>query len=99
MSTTIDKFMRHRRAALLSMDEGKIRRFMEKWSPASGIPAGKQVFWIGVHKARTAVLDLPEAERLRSHQWLAAKRAVEFVACSVADAGRHGDRAEHRVVR
>jgi hypothetical protein len=78
MSTTIDKFMRHRRAALLSMDEGKIRRFMEKWSPASGIPAGKQVFWIGVHKARTAVLDLPEAERLRSHQWLAAKGFGSF---------------------
>jgi hypothetical protein len=78
MSTTIDKFMRDRRDALLSMDESKIRGFMKKWSSASGIPARKDAFWIGVHKARTAVLDLPEAERLRSHQWLAAKGFGSF---------------------
>jgi len=76
--STIDKFMRHRRAALLSMDEGKIRRFMDKWSPGAEMPGAKQTFWIGVHKARTAALDLPDLERLRSHEWLTAKGFTSF---------------------
>lgn len=76
-TSEIDRFMRQRRAALLSMDKGKIRRFMRRWSPDLDEPTG-QVFWIGVHKARTAALDLPEAERLRSHQWLTAKGFGSF---------------------
>lgn len=76
--STIDKFMRHRRAALLSMDEGKIRRFMDKWAPGEEMPGANQVFWIAVHKARTAALDLPDLERLRSHQWLTAKGFGSF---------------------
>lgn len=77
MSNQSEKFMRQRRAALLSMDEGKIRRFLRRWSPDVDEPTGR-VFWIGVHKARTAALDLPEAERVRSHQWLTAKGFGSF---------------------
>jgi hypothetical protein len=78
MSAFIEKFLRERRAALLSMDEGKIRRFMDKYSGGADMPGAKQVFWIAVHKARTASLDLPEAERLRSHQWLTDKGLSSF---------------------
>jgi hypothetical protein len=79
MTDEIKEYVRLRREALLSMDEAKIRRFMTENSGGI-VPEDPSVFWIAVHKARTAAHDLPEAERLRSHQWLTSKGMASFYA-------------------
>ena len=64
----INQFLKDRTEALLSMDRHKIVAYYEKYG---GIIAKSEVvFWAGVHKARTALRDLPETERMASEKWL-----------------------------
>jgi hypothetical protein len=63
-------FRAERNAALLSLDYNTITVYMRKYGEAPQ-PDG-EVFWGGVHKARTAIKELPRAERLKSKRWLEA---------------------------
>lgn len=55
-------------AALLSLDEGKIRWFCRKWNMS--IRGGLSEFWVTVHTTRLQRHSLPEAARLESFSWL-----------------------------
>ncbi len=66
--TSTDEFVRERNAALLSLDERRIRTFMREHGVA--MPSSKEAFWRGVHKARTACKGLPMAARRESRRWL-----------------------------
>jgi hypothetical protein len=64
-------FKRDRREALLSLDKATIMAFMRKYGePAQA--SSEEVFWAGVHKARTALPELPLQDRLVSKAWLDA---------------------------
>ena len=64
----VKQFLKDRSEALLSMDKHKIVAYYEKYG---GIVAKSEVvFWAGVHKARTALKDLPKMERMASEKWL-----------------------------
>lgn len=65
------EFIRERREALLSMDEATIRAYAQKYG--GKMPADPAVFWAGVHKARTALKDLPMNARHQSACWLRSK--------------------------
>ena len=64
-------FLQERNAALLSLDEQQIRVYYEKHlkKPLSVDPL---TFWEGVHKARTAIRNLPMEARIISKRWLIA---------------------------
>lgn len=57
-----------RDAALLSLDESKIRRYMRRYRIAA--PSDPYEFWVGVHKARAQHRSLPMTARIESVQWL-----------------------------
>jgi hypothetical protein len=63
------QLLRARDAALLSMDERRIRAYFQKYNGNPG-PADPETFWRGVHKARTALKTLPMEERTKSKRWL-----------------------------
>lgn len=63
------QFLKDRREALLSMDKEKLLAYAKKYEVKS-IPSDDEIFWIGIHKARTACVDLPMEERSKSKQWL-----------------------------
>lgn len=65
----LDAFIRERNEALLSLDREKIEAHMRKYE--CPIPADDEMFWAGIHKARTAVKTFPEDERKKSRDWLA----------------------------
>lgn len=67
----IKELVADRREALLSMDKEKILAYMRKYGVP--LPSNDDVFWISVHKARTADLSLPDDERQISREWLAAR--------------------------
>jgi hypothetical protein len=70
-------FIRDRDAALLSMDEQKIRAMVRRWNGGE-MPAEPETFWRSVHKARSAAQTLPEAERRKSIAWLNARGSEHF---------------------
>lgn len=65
----LELFMASRNAALLSLNEWKIRNFYRFWNNEE-MPHDKEVFWRGVHKAITSCKDLPIEARQRSKFWL-----------------------------
>jgi hypothetical protein len=65
-------FLAERESALLSMDEQQIRAYFLKYNGNSG-PAEPEVFWRGIHKARTALKTLPMDARQESKRWLLAR--------------------------
>lgn len=80
MTTTIEQqlsdFKQERDAALLSLDEQKIRAFYMRWNPKSMTKAmltDSDVFWAAVHKAITAHTGLPLDFRRKSKVYLDAK--------------------------
>lgn len=77
MSDEIERYIRDRNVALLSMDEQTIRTFMSTYSGNPG-PADSETFWRGIHKARTGCLDLPIEERRKSKAWLDARNSSSF---------------------
>lgn len=60
-----------RDAALLSLDEGKIRRYMRRYRITP--PADPYEFWMGVHKARAQNRSLPMTARIESVHWLVTR--------------------------
>lgn len=67
--TDLEQFKADRNEALLSLDEHKIRAMYKKWN-GFDLNANPEVFWISVHKAITAALDLPDEFRQKSKTWL-----------------------------
>ncbi|HTR55014.1 MAG TPA: hypothetical protein VMJ10_30220 [Kofleriaceae bacterium] len=67
----VKQFVAERDRALLSLDEATIRAHNRKWSVRT--PDDPNIFWIGIHKARTACLSLPREERILSKMWLTAR--------------------------
>lgn len=63
-------FIRDRNEALLSLDLKKINAYMRKYGSVE-LP-DNEIGWRAVHKARTAILDLPADEKQKSKDWLAA---------------------------
>jgi hypothetical protein len=64
-------FKRDRREALLSLDKAKIMAYLRKYGEDPR-PSSDEVFWAGIHKARTALPELPVEARLASKAWLEA---------------------------
>lgn len=54
--------------ALKRLDEGKIRQHLK----VCGInaPTDNKAFWIGIHKVRATMEELPEHYRIDSRNWL-----------------------------
>jgi len=65
------QFVAERDHALLSLDEATIRAYTAKWNIRS--PEDPDLFWTGIHKARTACTTLPRDARLLSKMWLMAR--------------------------
>lgn len=72
----IKSYTRQRDALLLSMDEQRIKRFIETYAPHIAKELKKhddEFFWCMVHKMRTGSTGLPEDERQKSREWLWAR--------------------------
>jgi hypothetical protein len=67
--TDISAFVRERNAMLLACDIERAKAFYRKHNPGFRVPSD-DVVEIGLHKARTAALSLPQAERDHSRRWL-----------------------------
>ena len=64
----LQRFCKDRDAALLSLNERKIRQFAKKY--AIHIPENKTVFWAGVHKAILCLNNATEKQKRNSIIWL-----------------------------
>ena len=69
----LKQFLQERNAALLSLNEAKIRAVFRKWNEGQEMPRDTELFWASVHKAITACTALPFAFRSRSKAWLAER--------------------------
>ena len=70
----------NRNEALLSMDRAKILEWSRKQIGDDSFEREDEfIFWISVHKMRTASIGLPEHERRISMKWL-AQRGFEHYA-------------------
>jgi len=67
----VKEFVTERNCAWLSLDEVTIRQHNRKWRIRT--PDDPIVFWVGIHKARTACTSLPLDARLYSKAWLSAR--------------------------
>lgn len=65
---SLEEFKHDQREALLSMEEVKIRAFAKKYGQT--LPSTSLIFWEGVHKAITALTNLPLEVRKESKKWL-----------------------------
>lgn len=72
----ISRFNSERDAALLSLDEEKIRAMFRKWNGRE-LPEGK-VFWGAIHKAITGATNLPIEFRRKSKAWLESQGLRSF---------------------
>lgn len=65
---SFDEYVKDRDEAFLSLDETKIRDFMQKY----GIPEPEddEVLWIGVHKIITVIRSATDEQVERSKKWL-----------------------------
>lgn len=63
--------IQERDAALLSLDEARIRAYFRKYNGVP-MPRDPEIFWRSVHKARTALRSLPMEARSISKRWLIA---------------------------
>lgn len=82
MSTVFDfeTWVQERDAAFLSLKAKRICAYCRKYRVP--IPEDRDVFWIGVHKTRTALTNLPMSARSKSKNWLAIRG---FKACDGGD--------------
>ena len=64
----LEKFVRERNEALLSLDRKKIERFAKKYG--IGLPSTDEAFWRGVHKSICALTTIPWEVRQKSADWL-----------------------------
>jgi hypothetical protein len=64
-------FLAEREQVLLGMDEQAIRAYLLKWNGNAG-PTEPEVFWLAIHKARTALKSLPMEARQESKRYLLA---------------------------
>ena len=64
----LERFCKERDAALLSLDERKIRNYARKY--AIQMPENKTVFWAGVHKAILALNSATAEHKMTSAIWL-----------------------------
>lgn len=70
-------FNMERDAALLSLDEHKIRAIVKKFNNKE-MPANMEVFWGSVHKAITGALSLPKEFRQKSKDYLTKHNLKSF---------------------
>jgi hypothetical protein len=80
-------FIKDRREALLSMDRKKIESYCKKY----GVPVSDndEVFWMAIHKARTAMLKFPANEREKSRNWLHERgRGCFYDGCTLCLGGK-----------
>lgn len=66
----IEQFIKERREALLGMDKDAILAYAQKWGLKNIPTDNDEVFWAAIHKARTALTDLPIEDRRKSKTWL-----------------------------
>jgi hypothetical protein len=67
----IRAMVQERNTALASLNETTIRAYAAKYG--ARLPSDQQTFWAAVHKAITAIPDLPADLRQRSIAWLKAR--------------------------
>lgn len=72
----IKQFNKDRNEALLSMNKEKIIAYLAKYGQQ--FHSDDNIFWAGVHKARTAIPSLPFAERMVSKRWLDERGLSSF---------------------
>lgn len=65
----IQKFVKERDNALLSMDKEKIMAYMRKYK-VKFQPDNETVFWAGVHKAIIGINSATKEQKDRSAAWL-----------------------------
>jgi hypothetical protein len=68
----IKAFVKERDTVLMTGDIDKVMAFHRKHNPL-GSPLAREIVEIGMHKARTAALSLPLAERVKSRKWLSSR--------------------------
>lgn len=66
----LGQFLKDRDEALLSLDETKVRAYMDKYHVYGPFLGDPDVFWRAIHKARTAAKSLPMEARSLSKKWL-----------------------------
>lgn len=64
----LEQFKKDRNHALLSLDGPTIIAYFEKYNGTA--PEVNAIFWMGIHKARTACRELPMEARSLSKRWL-----------------------------
>jgi len=80
-----NQWIADRNEALLSMDKAKILEYSRKYNGDDGFEQEDEyIFWIAVHKMRTASLGLPEMERRISMNWL-IERGYEHYATDLVE--------------
>lgn len=65
---SIEKFVKERDEALLSLDIDKITKFMNKYDVP--MPKNETVFWAGIHKAICNLNSATSEQKLNSMIWL-----------------------------
>lgn len=65
----IEAWKKERDEVIASCDLIRVVAYFKKWNPDMPLPT-IEVMEAGMHKARTGLLSLPEAEREKSRQWL-----------------------------
>ena len=68
VSMDMKNFVQERDAALLSLDEKRIKTYCQAWGVP--IPNSNEVFWRAVHKAVCNITSASTEQRRRSAQWL-----------------------------
>lgn len=74
----MEKFVKERDEALLSLDKKKILAYSKKYSVK--FPKNETAFWAGVHKAITALDSATEEQKQRSRDWLVANGFKPYIA-------------------
>jgi hypothetical protein len=59
------------------MDREKILAYCKKYEV--DVSDNDEVFWRGIHKARTGAKDMPRKERLKSVAWLRARNSSHLM--------------------
>lgn len=64
----IKEMVRDRNEALVSLNEEKLRAYAAKYEVK--LSEDPEIFWAAAHKARLSLVQLSDAERQRSRDWL-----------------------------
>ena len=68
--------------ALKRLDEEDLKEHLKSCGVA--VPEDKKAFWIGIHRVRASMVEIPEHYRLESQRWLKTVGApmdeIEFAA-------------------